>query len=93
MLSTPALAGPEDQWYRSTFPNGAASLKYHCKKHGNGKPCDQYTRDAISFCKSNLKSARPMALKDGTPAIKIRRGTVGGYFKENCSQIVTFWYN
>lgn len=34
-----------------------------------------------------------MTLKDGTPAIKIRRGTVGGYFKENCSQIVTFWYN
>ena len=93
MVSASLSAGPEEFWYRSTFPTPAPSLKYHCKKHGNGKPCDQYTRDAMDFCRANARSARPMTLKDGTPAIKVRRGSTGGYFKENCSRVVTFWYN
>jgi len=90
-LVTPLNAGPEEHWYRSTFPTPAASLKYHCKKHGEGRPCDQYTKDALDFCHANKSRAHNMTLKDGTPALKIRQGKRGGYFKDDC-KIVTFWY-
>lgn len=82
-----------DAWYRSTFPNAAASLRYHCRKHAAGRSCERYTRDALEFCRAQIARARPVALRDGSPGILIRTRGPGGYFKPECAQIVTFWYD
>lgn len=93
----PAQSSPDarlaDAWYRSTFPNAAASLRYHCRKHAGGRSCARYTRDALDFCRAQIGRARPVQLRDGTPGILIRTRGPGGYFKPECAQIVTFWYD
>ncbi len=82
-----------DAWYRSTFPDAAASLRYHCRKHAGGRSCARYTRDALDFCRAQIRRARPVQLRDGSPGLLIRTRGPGGYFKPECAQIVTFWYD
>jgi hypothetical protein len=85
-------------WHRGTFPDIAASLKYHLAKHGRGRTAIQYTRDAMSFSAANRHLATPIILKDGTSGLRIQvkvitsSGTqrIGGYWTTT-GKLVTFW--
>ena len=85
-------------WYRGTFSDIAASLKYHLAKHGRGRTAIQYTRDAMSFFTANRHLATPVILKDGTSGLRIQvkvitsSGTqrIGGYWTTT-GKLVTFW--
>jgi len=82
----------ERTWYKSTFPTTMASVRYHTKKHGNGRSSVEYTEDAMKFYKRYKHLGKPVVLHDGknTPGIKIKRKQAGGYWTSD-GRLVTYW--
>lgn len=80
----------EKHWYKSSFPTVKDSVKYHVKKHGNGRNATQYTKDGIAFYQKNKHKRKNVTLHDGTPGYKIENGKAGGYWTRE-GKLVTYW--
>jgi len=76
----------------TTFPNTYQAVRYHWKKHGNGKSLLQYTKDARRLWRTQRSSGSKVQLRDGSNGVKIRApdGRFGIYSQSG--KVISFGY-